>query len=133
MSTHPDFRAAYWLGSSNYREFTAVRKKVAIWTYFEVSQATEATTRHVEKPPSDYLEWIWEIPINPRIVSVGYVTTSGAIKAKRQEGLDVEQVLWSAKSVPRTKLSRALRGALLGHRAVIHRCLFSATKTVLSR
>jgi len=50
--------------------------KVAIWTYFPVPQSVAATTLFVDPMPSKYLDWIWEIPISPKIVSVGYVTTA---------------------------------------------------------
>jgi menaquinone-9 beta-reductase len=70
--------------------------KVAMWTYFEVPQAIEETTLHMEPTPSEYLEWVWEIPISPRVVSVGYVTTGAAMKAKREQGLDVESVFGNA-------------------------------------
>ena len=70
--------------------------KVAIWTYFEVPEAIEGTTLHMEPTPAEYLEWVWEIPINPKVVSVGYVTTGSAMKAKREQGLDVERVFSKA-------------------------------------
>jgi flavin-dependent dehydrogenase len=66
--------------------------KVAVWTYFPVSQAIEGTTLHMQPTPTEYLEWIWEIPVNPDVVSVGYVTTGAAMKAKRDEGLSVEEI-----------------------------------------
>ena len=46
--------------------------KVAVWSYFSVSQAIEGTTLHMQPTPADYLEWVWEIPVNPDVVSVGY-------------------------------------------------------------
>ena len=33
--------------------------------------------------PSEYLEWIWEIPVSPDTVSVGYVAPGAAVKARR--------------------------------------------------
>jgi flavin-dependent dehydrogenase len=39
------------------------------------------------------MEWVWEIPINPDTLSVGYVATGETIKAKRQEGQTVEEIL----------------------------------------
>jgi flavin-dependent dehydrogenase len=50
--------------------------KVAIWTYFPVPESVAATSLYVDPMPSKYLDWIWEIPISPKIVSVGYVTTA---------------------------------------------------------
>jgi flavin-dependent dehydrogenase len=66
--------------------------KVAIWTYFAISELVEGTTLYMEPLPAEYLDWVWEIPINPRVVSVGFVTTGAAIKAQREEGLGVEDI-----------------------------------------
>ncbi len=66
--------------------------KVAMWTYFPVPESTEGTTLYMEPTPAEYLDWIWEIPINPKVVSVGYVTTGTAMKAKREQGLSVDDV-----------------------------------------
>jgi menaquinone-9 beta-reductase len=67
--------------------------KTAMWTYFRVSDAVEGTTLHTQacKPP--YMEWIWEIPIHPDTISVGYVAPGESIKALRQQGLSVEEIL----------------------------------------
>ena len=35
---------------------------------------------------------MWEIPIRPQMVSVGYVTTGAAMKARREQGLGVEDI-----------------------------------------
>jgi menaquinone-9 beta-reductase len=66
--------------------------KVALWTYFAVKQAVEGTTLYLDPGPSEYLDWAWEIPINPDTVSVGYVTTGAATKAKREQGLCVDEI-----------------------------------------
>lgn len=42
--------------------------------------------------PSESFEWIWEIPVSPDIVSVGYVAPSAAGKAKRDRRKSVEDV-----------------------------------------
>jgi hypothetical protein len=39
------------------------------------------------------MEWVWEIPINPSTISVGYVATGETIRAKRQAGATVEEIL----------------------------------------
>src|SRR5580698_5096010 len=59
--------------------------KVAAWTYFTIKQAVEGTTLYMDPNPSEYLDWVWEIPINPDTASVGYVTTGAAIKVKREQ------------------------------------------------
>jgi menaquinone-9 beta-reductase len=66
--------------------------KVAMWTYFPVSDPIEGTTLYMEPAPAEYLDWIWEIPINPGVVSVGYVTTGASLKLKREQGLQVEDI-----------------------------------------
>jgi flavin-dependent dehydrogenase len=66
--------------------------KVALWTYFTVRQAVEGTTLYIDPSPSEYLDWVWEIPINPDTVSVGYVTTGAAIKVKREQGLSPDEI-----------------------------------------
>ena len=66
--------------------------KVAIWTYFAISKLVEGTTLYMEPLPAEYLEWVWEIPISPEVVSVGYVTTGAAMKARREQGLAVDEI-----------------------------------------
>ena len=66
--------------------------KVALWTYFTVKQAVEGTTLYMDPGPSEYLDWVWEIPINPDTVSVGYVATGAATKAKRERGFSVDEI-----------------------------------------
>jgi flavin-dependent dehydrogenase len=66
--------------------------KVALWTYFTEKQPVEGTTLYMDPAPSQYLDWVWEIPINPGTVSVGYVTTGAATKAKREQGLSVDEI-----------------------------------------
>jgi len=66
--------------------------KVAMWTYFPVPESIEGTTLYMEPISTEYLDWIWEIPISPKVVSVGYVTTGAATKDKREQGLSVESI-----------------------------------------
>ncbi len=66
--------------------------KVAMWTYFPITESIEGTTLYMEPMRKEYLEWIWEIPISPNVVSVGYVTTGAATKAKRERGSSVEDI-----------------------------------------
>jgi 2-polyprenyl-6-methoxyphenol hydroxylase-like FAD-dependent oxidoreductase len=86
--------------------YEAGPRKVAIWGYFPVTTPSEGTTLYADgvKPP--YMEWVWEIPINPTTISVGYVATGKTIKAQRQEGQTVEEIL-------REKLGRFPRFASL--------------------
>ncbi|HEX4485488.1 MAG TPA: NAD(P)/FAD-dependent oxidoreductase [Terriglobales bacterium] len=66
--------------------------KVAIWTYFPAPETVEGTTLYMHSAPSEYLDWIWEIPISQEMVSVGYTTTGESVKAKRKQGLSVDQI-----------------------------------------
>ena len=70
-------------------------QKVGLWTYFPISDPPEGTTLYMDPSPTDYLNWIWEIPINPKVVSVGFVTTGQAMKAMREQGLSVEEIFRS--------------------------------------
>src|SRR5580658_8872078 len=54
--------------------------KVAIWAYFALAETVEGTTLYMEPLPTEYLDWVWEIPISPLVVSVGFVTSGAAIK-----------------------------------------------------
>ncbi len=66
--------------------------KVAIWSYFAMTELVEGTTLYMEPLPTEYLDWVWEIPISPQVVSVGYVTTGFAMKLRREQGLGVEDI-----------------------------------------
>jgi len=66
--------------------------KVAIWAYFPVNDPVEGTTLYMDPSPTEYLRWIWEIPINPQTVGVGLVTTGELLKDKRAQGLAVDAI-----------------------------------------
>ena len=66
--------------------------KVAIWAYFQTSDPVQGTTLYADPSPSQYLGWVWEIPINPTAVGVGVVTTGEQMKAKRDQGLAVDEI-----------------------------------------
>ncbi len=66
--------------------------KAALWKYFPVDDVVEGTTIYVDASASDYLEWVWEIPIQTTVVSVGYVLTGTAMKANRAKGLTVAEI-----------------------------------------
>ncbi|HSS98559.1 MAG TPA: tryptophan 7-halogenase, partial [Terriglobales bacterium] len=66
--------------------------KVAMWSYFKISQPVEGTTLYMDPSPTEYLEWIWEIPVRPDTVSVGYIAPGSVIKNKRDAEGPVENV-----------------------------------------
>jgi menaquinone-9 beta-reductase len=72
--------------------YEAGPRKVAVWSYFPVTTPVEGTTLYAEGEKPPYMEWVWEIPINPDTVSVGYVATGETIKASRQQGRTVEEI-----------------------------------------
>jgi len=67
-------------------------RKVAMWSYFTVPESIEGTTLYAGEAKPSYMEWVWEIPIHPNTVSVGYVTPGDAMKLKRQDGQTVEDI-----------------------------------------
>ena len=67
-------------------------KKVALWDYFKVTEPLEGTTLHADGEGPPYMEWVWQIPVRPDTISIGYVTTGEAIKQKRQAGLSVGEI-----------------------------------------
>lgn len=92
------FIDASGIGASLFaREFNLAKvehgpAKVALWKYFPVSDPVQGTALYMDPSPSQYLDWVWEIPVNPESVSVGVVTTGVLMKAKRDQGLIVDEV-----------------------------------------
>jgi len=77
-------------------------QKVALWNYFTVSNPPEGTTIHTGNGGRRYMEWIWEIPINPNTIGVGYVAPADAIKARRQQGEPIDRIYAEALArIPR--------------------------------
>jgi flavin-dependent dehydrogenase len=66
--------------------------KVAMWDYFTVPESIEGTTLHADGARPRYMEWVWQIPIHPKTISVGYVSPGEAVKEKRQRGMSVQDI-----------------------------------------
>jgi flavin-dependent dehydrogenase len=66
--------------------------KVAMWDYFAVPESIEGTTLHADGAGPPYMEWVWQIPIHPNTISVGYVSPGEAVKEKRQRGMSVQDI-----------------------------------------
>jgi menaquinone-9 beta-reductase len=66
--------------------------KVAMWDYFTVPESIEGTTLYADGAGPRYMEWVWQIPIHPHTVSVGYVCSGEAVKEKRQRGLSIQEI-----------------------------------------
>lgn len=77
-------------------------RKVALWNYFTVEDAPEGTTLHIDDGDRRYMEWVWEIPIHPSTIGVGYVAPAETIKERRRNGESTEQIYASALArIPR--------------------------------
>jgi menaquinone-9 beta-reductase len=66
--------------------------KVAMWDYFTVTKSVEGTTLHTNSSGAPYMEWVWQIPIHPDAVSVGYVSPGEDVKEKRRQGMSVAEI-----------------------------------------
>ncbi len=66
--------------------------KVAMWDYFTVPESIEGTTLHTDGAGPSYMEWVWQIPIHPNTIGVGYVSPGEAVKEKRQQGMSIQQI-----------------------------------------
>jgi flavin-dependent dehydrogenase len=63
-----------------------------MWDYFTVPDSIEGTTLHADGSGPSYMEWVWQIPIHPNTISVGYVSPGDAVKEKRQQGMTVQEI-----------------------------------------
>ncbi len=66
--------------------------KVAMWDYFTIPESIEGTTLHADGAGPLYMEWVWQIPIHPHTISVGYVAPGEVVKEKRQRGLSTQEI-----------------------------------------
>jgi 2-polyprenyl-6-methoxyphenol hydroxylase-like FAD-dependent oxidoreductase len=62
-------------------------RKVALWAHFPTEDWVEGTTLYMLSPASEYMEWIWEIPIRPGVSSIGYIAPGSKVKLQRAHGL----------------------------------------------
>lgn len=72
------------------------KKKVCLWCHFETPMRTEGTTFYANIVEDEYLSWIWEIPISPKVTSVGCIMTAEFVKQRRGQGKETHQILWEA-------------------------------------
>lgn len=68
------------------------RPKVCLWTYFKSACEYEGTSFFTDGG-AEYLSWIWEIPITPNTVSVGYVGPAEELRQRRPPKLSVDDFL----------------------------------------
>jgi menaquinone-9 beta-reductase len=65
--------------------------KVAMWDYFRVGNLPEGTTLYGMEQ-GGYMDWMWQIPIRPNVVSVGYVARGETIKKERSSGKEIDAI-----------------------------------------
>jgi flavin-dependent dehydrogenase len=68
-------------------------RKVALWAHFPTADWVEGTTLYMLSPASEYMEWIWEIPIHAGISSIGYIAPGSKVKIERARGLGNADIL----------------------------------------
>jgi flavin-dependent dehydrogenase len=66
-------------------------RKVGLWSYTDIEQWQEGTTIYASCTEDNYLQWLWEIPVNPNRISIGFVTTGAELKRRRSGGQTVEE------------------------------------------
>jgi flavin-dependent dehydrogenase len=71
------------------------RQKVCLWTHFDSELQVEGTTFHVDNE-MEYLSWIWEIPIRPHKLSIGYITPAEQLREQRKSGQSVREIFTEA-------------------------------------
>lgn len=88
----------------NLRSVAYGPRKVAIWSHLPTRDWVEGTTLYMISPPGEYMEWIWEIPIRPRISSIGYIASGSSVKAQRGAGQGTKDILISqCRTFPRLR------------------------------
>jgi flavin-dependent dehydrogenase len=67
-------------------------RKVAMWDYFPASEPLEGTTLNADCEGPIYMSWVWQIPIHPETISVGYVATGESVGEKRKRGMSLQDI-----------------------------------------
>jgi len=67
-------------------------KKVALWDYFPAPEPLEGTTLSADCEGPFYMSWIWQIPIHPKTISVGYVASGEFVGQKRKLGMSLQNI-----------------------------------------
>jgi menaquinone-9 beta-reductase len=69
------------------------KPKVCLWSYFKSPCVYEGTT-FFTNGRAEYLSWIWEIPITPDTVSVGYVASAEDFRQQRPPEQSIKDFLF---------------------------------------
>jgi flavin-dependent dehydrogenase len=67
-------------------------KKVAMWDYFPAPEPLEGTTLSADCEGPHYMSWVWQIPIHPQTISVGYVASGESVGEKRKQGMSLQDI-----------------------------------------
>jgi flavin-dependent dehydrogenase len=67
-------------------------KKVAMWDYFPAPESLEGTTINADCEGPFYMSWVWQIPIHPETISVGYIAAGDAVGEKRKQGKSLQEI-----------------------------------------
>lgn len=84
------FSKAFKIAKSEYG-----RQKVCLFTHFDSQLKVEGTTFHVDNS-KEYLSWIWEIPVRPDQLSIGYIVPAEQLKEQRKSGQSVKSIFEEA-------------------------------------
>ena len=63
-----------------------------MWDYFPAPEPLEGTTLTADCEDPFYMSWIWQIPLHPQTVSVGYVAAGESVAHQRKQGLSLQQI-----------------------------------------
>lgn len=69
-------------------------QKVCLWSYYTADRDCHGTTFYVDSQ-SEYLSWIWEIPITPHEISVGRVLCAREFKEAKGDATDLRETYLS--------------------------------------
>lgn len=67
-------------------------RKVAMWDYFPAPEPLEGTTVNAECEGPCYMSWVWQIPIHPETVSVGFIAAGETVGEMRKQGMSLQQI-----------------------------------------
>jgi flavin-dependent dehydrogenase len=67
-------------------------RKVAMWDYFPAHEPLEGTTLSADCEGPHYMSWVWQIPINPETISVGYVAAGESVGEMRKHGMSLQDI-----------------------------------------
>lgn len=73
-------------------EYAFGPRKVAMWDYFPAPVPLEGTTLNADCEGPYYMSWVWQIPIHPETISVGYVATGESVVEKRKLGMSLQDI-----------------------------------------